>query len=82
MPEWGRHEGENWCYTNGEFLDPVTGGNNCYNPSFVSQTYGSADFMRPGAGTRGIDAGDPNVPVWNDYDYAQRATIDVGAVER
>ena len=78
----GGTRAKNWCYTNDECLDPVTGGNNCYNPSFVSQTYGSADFMRPGAGTRGIDAGDPNVPVWNDYDYAQRATIDVGAVER
>jgi hypothetical protein len=72
----------NWCYTNDQCIDPATGSTSCYNPSFSSQTYGNADFMRPGAGTRGIDAGNLNVPVWNDYGNAPRATIDVGAVER
>jgi hypothetical protein len=42
----------------------------------------SPDFARPGAGARGIDAGDPNVPVWDDYQDRTRLVIDVGAVER
>jgi hypothetical protein len=73
---------KNWCYTDDECVDPVTGGSGCYNPSFQSQTYGNADFMRPGGGTRGIDAGDQSVPVWYDFNSDPRGTIDVGAVEQ
>jgi hypothetical protein len=73
---------KNWCYTDDQCIDPLTGGSGCYNPSFLGQTYGNAGFMRPGPGTRGINAGNLNVPVWNDYDNVPRTTIDVGAVER
>jgi hypothetical protein len=78
----------NWCYsTNTAWCrDPVDGSEgsagDCFNPSFVSTTYGNPDFMRPGTGTRGIDTGYQTVPVWNDYHNAARSTIDVGAVER
>jgi hypothetical protein len=72
----------NWCNTTTRCIDPVTGGSSCYNPNFVSTRYGNADFMRPAASTRGVDAGYQTVPVWNDYDNAPRAIIDVGAVEQ
>ena len=72
----------NWCNTTTKCIDPVTGGSSCYNPNFVSTTYGNPDFMRPAAGTRGIDAGYPTVPVWNDFENALRTTIDVGALEQ
>jgi hypothetical protein len=71
----------NWCRTSNICLDPVTGGSTCYDPNFESTNPTSPDFLRPGAGARGIDAADPNVPVWDDYDNADRTTIDVGAVE-
>ena len=73
---------KNWCRTSNKCLDPVTGGSTCYNPNFVSTTYGNPDFMRPAAGARGIDAANPTVPVWNDFENALRTTIDVGAVEQ
>jgi hypothetical protein len=78
----GGTRANNWCMTDNVCLDPVTGNSGCYDPNFESTNPVSPDFVRPGAGTRGIDAGDPTVPVWNDYDNADRATVDVGAVER
>ena len=81
----GGTQSNNWCYESSgtnDCEDPVDGSNDCYNPNFVSTNPASADFVRPGAGTRGIDAGIQTVAVWNDYDNAPRSMIDVGAVER
>ena len=78
----GGTQGKNWCRTANTCLDPVSGGSTCYEPNFMSTNPTSADFVRPGAGARGIDAGDPNVPVWDDYYHAPRSTVDVGAVEK
>jgi hypothetical protein len=78
-------ESNNWCFTtqaNSWCRDPQTGSSTCYDPSFMSTTYGNADFMRPGAGTRGIDAAYQTVPVWSDSYNVLRAIVDVGAVER
>jgi PKD repeat protein len=55
----------------------------CTDPNWVNDTdMGHADFLRPAAGTPGIDAGDQTVPIWEDYWNAPRTTIDVGGVER
>jgi len=72
----------NWCFTNDECLDPVDGDGDCYDPRFMSMTRGDFDFVRPAPGTRGIDQGDGNVPVWNDFDSLERKSVDIGAVER
>jgi hypothetical protein len=61
-------------------LDPITGNSGCYDPKFMSLDPTSPDFVRPSAGARGADAGDPSVPVWDDFDNVDRTTIDVGAV--
>jgi hypothetical protein len=78
----GGTQAKNWCMTPNICVDPVTGGSGCYNPTLVSTSPTSPDFARPGAGARGIDAGDPNVPVWDDFDNVDRTTMDVGAVTR
>jgi hypothetical protein len=81
----GGTQSNNWCYSNNHCIDPVDGGTgagDCFNPSFVSMTYGDADFVRPGAGTRGIDTGYLSAPVWNDFHDVPRTNPDVGAVER
>jgi hypothetical protein len=78
----GGTQARNWCATPNVCLDPVTGGSGCYSPSFLSTNPNSSDFVRPAAGARGIDAGDPNVPVWDDFGNRVRAVVDVGAVER
>ena len=78
-------QSNNWCFTTNATSwcrDPQTGGSGCYNPSFVSTSRGNLDFLRPNAGTRGVDQAYQSVPIWNDYHNASRSTIDVGAVER
>lgn len=75
----------NWCYTTTAqswCLDPVTGGSSCHDPRVESTTHGNSNFMRPAAGTRGVDAGSNSVPVWNDYGGGDRTMVDVGAIER
>ena len=78
----GANVDANWCSTNDECLDPVDGDRDCYDPNFMSLTYGSADFARPGAGTRGIDAADQTVPVWYDFYGRVSSNLDIGAVEK
>jgi hypothetical protein len=78
----GGTQSNNWCMTPNVCVDPVTGGSGCHNPTLMSTSPTSPDFARPGAGARGIDAGDPNVPVWDDFDNVDRTTMDVGAVTR
>jgi PKD repeat protein len=78
----GGTQATNWCRTANTCLDPVTGGSACYEPKFVSVDRKSPDFVRPGAGARGTDAGDRSVPVWDDLQKATRTAIDVGAIER
>ena len=82
----GGTRSNNWCFSSDDCIDPLDAGSSvpsdCFNPNFISMSYGHADFLRPSSGTRGIDVGYPTMPVWNDYDNADRATIDVGAVER
>ena len=78
----GGTRSKNWCFSGSDCIDPVDVGTGCFDPRFVSITYGHVDFLRPAPGTRGVDVGYPTVPVWNDYHGARRSTIDVGAVER
>jgi hypothetical protein len=78
-------ESNNWCYTTEATSwcrDPKTGRDACDDPRFISTSYGDPDFMRPAAGTRGVDAGYGTVPVWDDWHGVRRDRIDVGAVER
>jgi hypothetical protein len=78
----GGTQARNWCRTSNICIDPITGNSDCYNPTFVSTDPASPDFVQPGAGARGIDGGDPNVPIWDDLYNVDRTTIDVGAAER
>jgi len=78
----GGTRANNWCRAANQCVDPVDGDSDCHDPSFVSTNPSSPDFVRPGVGTRGIDAGSQTVPVWDDYDNVDRSMIDVGAVER
>jgi hypothetical protein len=55
----------------------------CTDPVFLNESDRfDNDFLRPTAGTPGIDAGDQTVLIWEDYWQAPRTTIDVGGVER
>jgi hypothetical protein len=75
-------QANNWCRTANHCLDPVDGDSDCHDPNFVSLDPTSDNFARPGVGSRGIDAGEQAVPVWQDLNTTQRTMIDVGAVER
>ena len=88
----GGTKANNWCNTTGDAsacVDPQDpaqspSAGDCYPLNFVSTNPTSRDFMRIGAGSRGVDHGNNAVPVWDDYFNPVRpdGNIDVGAVER